>query len=175
MISDWPVYKEEYHFPVQEKSIEIMKEAVRGIRNVRTQMNVAPSKKASVYVVSEQEELLQIFEEGKLFFASLASASEVILQKNREGIADDAVSVVIPNATLYIPLSDLVDIQAEIARLEKEEKRLAGELQRSKGMLSNERFLSKAPQSKIDEEKEKQQKYEQLMAGVKERLSQLRG
>ncbi len=174
MISDWPVYKEEYHFPVQEKSIEIMKEAVRGIRNVRTQMNVAPSKKASVYVVSEQEELLQIFEEGKLFFASLASASEVILQKNREGIADDAVSVVIPNATLYIPLSDLVDIQAEIARLEKEEKRLAGELQRSKGMLSNERFLSKAPQSKIDEEKEKQQKYEQLMAGVKERLSQLR-
>ncbi len=175
MISDWPVYKEEYHFPVQEKSIEIMKEAVRGIRNARTQMNVAPSKKASVYVVSEQEELLQIFEEGKLFFASLASASEVILQKSREGIADDAVSVVIPNATLYIPLSDLVDIQAEIARLEKEEKRLAGELQRSKGMLSNERFLSKAPQSKIDEEKEKQQKYEQLMAGVKERLSQLRG
>ncbi len=175
MISDWPVYKEEYHFPVQEKSIEIMKEAVRGIRNVRTQMNVAPSKKASVYVVSDQEELLQIFEEGRLFFASLASASEVVLQKDREGIAEDAVSVVIPNATLYIPLSDLVDIQAEIARLEKEEKRLAGELQRSKGMLSNERFLSKAPQSKIDEEKEKQQKYEQLMAGVQERLSQLRG
>ncbi len=175
MISDWPVYKEEYHFPVQEKSIEIMKEAVRGIRNVRTQMNVAPSKKASVYVVSDQEEMLQIFEEGRLFFASLASASEVILQKDRTGIAEDAVSVVIPNATLYIPLSDLVDIQAEIARLEKEEKRLAGELQRSKGMLSNERFLSKAPQSKIDEEKEKQQKYEQLMAGVQERLSQLRG
>ncbi len=175
MISDWPVYKEEYHFPVQEKSIEIMKEAVRGIRNVRTQMNVAPSKKASVYVVSDQEEMLQIFEEGRLFFASLASASEVVLQKDREGIAEDAVSVVIPNATLYIPLSDLVDIQAEIARLEKEEKRLAGELQRSKGMLSNERFLSKAPQSKIDEEKEKQQKYEQLMAGVQERLSQLRG
>ncbi len=175
MISDWPVYKEEYHFPVQEKSIEIMKEAVRGIRNVRTQMNVAPSKKASVYVISDQEEMLQIFEEGRLFFASLASASEVVLQKDREGIAEDAVSVVIPNATLYIPLSDLVDIQAEIARLEKEEKRLAGELQRSKGMLSNERFLSKAPQSKIDEEKEKQQKYEQLMAGVQERLSQLRG
>ncbi len=175
MISDWPVYKEEYHFPVQEKSIEIMKEAVRGIRNVRTQMNVAPSKKASVYVVSDQKEMLQIFEEGRLFFASLASASEVVLQKDREGIAEDAVSVVIPNATLYIPLSDLVDIQAEIARLEKEEKRLAGELQRSKGMLSNERFLSKAPQSKIDEEKEKQQKYEQLMAGVQERLSQLRG
>ncbi len=175
MISDWPVYKEEYHFPVQEKSIEIMKEAVRGIRNVRTQMNVAPSKKASVYVVSDQEEMLQIFEEGRLFFASLASASEVVLQKDREGIAEDAVSVVIPNATLYIPLSDLVDIQAEIVRLEKEEKRLAGELQRSKGMLSNERFLSKAPQSKIDEEKEKQQKYEQLMAGVQERLSQLRG
>ncbi len=175
MISDWPVYKEEYHFPVQEKSIEIMKEAVRGIRNVRTQMNVAPSKKASVYVISDQEEMLQIFEEGRLFFASLASASEVVLQKDREDIAEDAVSVVIPNATLYIPLSDLVDIQAEIARLEKEEKRLAGELQRSKGMLSNERFLSKAPQSKIDEEKEKQQKYEQLMAGVQERLSQLRG
>ncbi|MDO4285957.1 MAG: valine--tRNA ligase [Eubacteriales bacterium] len=174
MISQWPVYREEFSFPEQEKAIDTIKEAVRGIRNVRTQMNVAPSKKASVYVVSAEPSLLHIFEEGRLFFATLASASEVLLQETKEGIADDAVSVVIPNATLYLPLSDLVDIQAEIGRLEKEEKRLAGELQRSRGMLTNERFLSKAPQSKIDEEKEKQHKYEQLMAGVQERLAQLR-
>jgi len=173
MISEWPVYKDEWNFAKEEKAIEIIKEAVRGIRNVRTQMNVAPSKKASAYVVSEKKEILDIFEEGKLFFASLAYASEVILQSDKEGIADDAVSVVIANATVYIPFAELVDINQEIERLQKEEKRLEGELARVNGMLSNERFISKAPEAKIAEEKEKKEKYEQMMEQVKIRLQQL--
>ena len=174
MISSWPVYTEERNFAKEEKEIEIMKEAIRGIRNVRTSMNVPPSKKAQVYVVSEKPEMRAIFEEGKLFFASLAYASEVIVQADKNGIADDAVSVVIANANVYIPFAELVDIAQEIERLEKEEKKLAGELARVNGMLNNANFVSKAPAAKIEEEKAKLEKYTQMMEQVKERLAQLR-
>ncbi|WP_026665141.1 valine--tRNA ligase [Butyrivibrio sp. FC2001] len=174
MISTWPEYKDEWNYAADEKAIETIKEGVRGIRNIRTQMNVAPSRKALVYVVSDKEEVLDIFRTGKLFFETLASASESVCQNDKSGIADDAVSVVLAEATIYIPFSDLVDISAEIERLEKEKKRLEGELKRSQSMLSNERFLSKAPAEKIEEEKEKQKKYEQTYAQVAERLAQLK-
>ncbi len=174
MISRWPEYLEERSFPKEEKAIEIIKEAVRGIRNVRSEMNVAPGRKASVHVVSQDKEILDTFEEGKLFFAALASASEVVLQMDKAGIDPDAVSVVIPGATLYIPFADLVDIAQELQRLEKEQKRLEGELARVNGMLSNERFLSKAPEAKIAEEKEKLAKYTKMKEQVDARLEQLR-
>ncbi|MCI8356835.1 MAG: valine--tRNA ligase [Lachnospiraceae bacterium] len=173
MVSDWPVYREEWNFAKEESAIELMKEAVRGIRNVRTQMNVAPSRKAAVYVVSEKEEVRGVFAEGRLFFTSLAGASELTIQADRSGIADDAVSVVIPNATLYIPFAELVDIGQEIERLTKEKERLAGELARVNGMLGNERFLSKAPEAKIAEERAKLEKYEQMKEQVESRLAQL--
>jgi valyl-tRNA synthetase len=174
MVSEWPVYHEEYLFADEEESIEVIKAAVRGIRNIRTEMNVAPSRKAAVYVVSTKKEITDIFNTDRLFFETLAYASEVTIQENKAGIADDAVSVVIADATLYMPFTDLVDISQEIDRLEKEEKRLEGELARSKGMLSNERFLSKAPKEKVDEERSKQEKYEQTMKQVRDRLTQLR-
>ena len=175
MISNWPVYKEEFSFRVEENAIETIKEAVRGIRNTRTSMNVAPSRKAKVYVVSAEESLRSIFENGKVFFAALGYASEVIVQDNKNGIDSDAVSVVIPNGTIYMPFAELVDIAKEIERLENEEKRLNGELARVNGMLSNERFVSKAPAAKLQEEKDKLEKYTQMMEQVKERLSHLRG
>ena len=175
MISNWPVYKEEFSFPVEENAIETIKEAVRGIRNTRTSMNVAPSRKAKVYVVSAKESLRSIFENGRVFFAALGYASEVIVQDNKNGIDSDAVSVVIPNGTIYMPFAELVDIAKEIERLENEEKRLNGELARVNGMLSNERFVSKAPAAKLQEEKDKLEKYTQMMEQVKERLSHLRG
>ena len=173
MISRWPEYSEDKNYPKEEKDIEIIKEAVRGIRNIRTEMNVAPSKKATVYVVSEDEGIRRTFEEGKLFFATLSYASEVLVQKDKTGIADDAVSVMIAGAALYIPFAELVDIQAEIERLEKEEKRLAGEIARCEGMLKNEKFISKAPEAKVAEEKEKLAKYTNLAEQVKARLAQL--
>lgn len=174
MISSWPVYLKERAFAEEEREIELIKEAVRGIRNVRTEMNVPPSKKALVYVVSGQEEILQVFANSGLFFASLAYASEVRTQADKKGIEEDAVSVVIPGAVCYIPFAELVDIGKEIERLEKEEKRLAGELARVNGMLSNEKFITKAPAAKIEEEKGKLLKYQQMMEQVKERLAQLR-
>ena len=173
MISSWPVYREERSFAKEEKDIEIIKEAVRGIRNIRTEMNVAQSRKASVYVVSESEDIQASFKEGALFFASLAYANEIFVQADKEGIASDAVSVVIPGATLYIPFAELVDINQEIERLKKEEKRLMGEIARAEGMLKNERFLSKAPEAKVAEEKEKLAKYTQMAEQVRERLQQL--
>ncbi len=174
MVSSWPVQKAEWNFAKEEKDIETIKEAVRGIRNVRTEMNVPPSKKALVYVVSTQKELLNVFRESGLFFASLAYASEVKTQADKAGIADDAVSVVIPGAVCYIPFAQLVDIRKEIERLEKEEKRLQGELARVNGMLNNEKFISRAPAAKIEEEKTKLSKYQQMMDQVTERLAQLR-
>ena len=173
MSSKWPEFTEDRAFAKEEKDIEIIKEAVRGIRNIRTEMNVAPSRKASVFVVSGDEDILATFTEGKLFFASLAYANEVSMQKDKAGIPEDAVSVVIPGATLYIPFAELVDIAQEIERLKKEQKRLEGELARVNGMLSNERFISKAPEAKINEEKEKLAKYTQMMEQVTTRLAQL--
>ena len=173
MVSKWPVYREELAFPKEEKDIEIIKEAVRGIRNIRTEMNVAPSKKATVYVVSEDADIRRTFEEGKLFFASLAYASEVFVQADKCGIAEDAVSVMIAGAALYIPFAELVDIKAEIERLKKEEKRLSGEIARCEGMLKNEKFISKAPEAKVAEEKEKLAKYTNLAEQVRVRLAQL--
>ena len=173
MISEWPVYKDEWNFAQDEKAIETIKEAVRGIRNVRTQMIVAPYRKAKVFVVSDKEEVLDIFRTGKLFFESLAYASESVCQTGKDNIADDAVSVVLADATVYIPFSDLVDLAAEIERLTKEQKKLEGELKRSQNMLSNEKFLAKAPAEKIAEEKEKQLKYQQTYDQIKERLAQL--
>ena len=173
MVSAWPEYKAEWNFEQDEYAVETIKEAVRAIRNVRTSMNVAPSKKAKVYVVSENEKLLQIFEHSKVFFATLGYASEVFLQKDKQGIADDAVSVVIPEASIYMPFAELVDIAKEVERLQKEEERLTKELARVNGMLSNEKFVSKAPEAKINEEKAKLEKYTQMMEQVKARLAQL--
>ena len=173
MISRWPEFTEEWHFTEDEAAVEMIKEAVRGIRNVRTGMNVPPSKKAKVFVVSESENVRNTFENGKVFFATLGSASEVTVQADRSGIDEDAVSAVLPEAVIYMPFAELVDIDKEIERLQKEEQRLTKELARVNGMLSNERFMSKAPESKVAEERAKLEKYSQMMDQVKERLTHL--
>lgn len=173
MVSSWPEYRNDWSFEQEEQEVEIIKEAVRSIRNVRTAMNVPPSKKAKVYVVSENSGLLEIFRHSQVFFATLGYASEVCLQRDKAGISEDAVSAVIPQAAIYMPFAELVDISKEIERLTKEKERLAKELARVDGMLGNQRFVSKAPEEKIAQEKEKREKYAQMMAQVQERLAQL--
>ena len=173
MISSWPVYDEANNFAAEEKAIETIKEAVRNIRNLRADMNVAPSRKALVYVVSASEDVKNIFNNSLGFFGTLAYASEVKVQADKAGIPDDAVSTVIPDAVIYIPFAELGDIDKEIERLKKEEGRLQGEIKRCNGMLNNERFTSKAPQAKIDEEKAKLVKYTQMLEQVTERLATL--
>lgn len=174
MISSWPTYNNKHNFSLEEKSIETIKEAVRGIRILRKDMNVPPSKKAQVYIVSKNKEVREIFENGKTFFSLLAYASDLKIQIDKKGISEDAVSVVIQDAIVYIPFDELVDINQEIERLEKEQKRLLGEVKRSTGMLSNQKFVEKAPADKIQEEKEKLVKYEQMLKQIVERLIQLK-
>lgn len=174
MISNWPIYIERYNFTDDEQAVEMIKDAVKGIRNVRAELNVPPSKKATVIVVSEEEKIRSVFNSSRVFFATLGYASEVEVRADKAGIGEDAVSAVIPGATIYIPFAELVDISKEIERLEKEQTRLEGELKRVNGMLSNERFISKAPEAKINEERAKLEKYTNMMEQVTERLKNLK-
>ena len=172
MLSDWPVYKEEWNFPAEEVAIEHCKDLVKGIRNVRSEMDVPPSRKAKLYIVSEDDALRATFDANKEVYVNLAFTNEIAVQADKAGISDNAVSIVIPGAVVYLPLEDLVDFEKEKERLMKEKEKLEKELARSKGMLSNERFLNNAKPEKVQEEKDKLAKYEQMMAQVMERLAQ---
>ena len=173
MMSSWPVYEEKWNDAENENILNHYKEIVRGVRNVRSEMNVPNSRKATIYVVCEDEKLakgLAVLKESAMM---MASAGDFIVQANKSGIADDAVSVVVPDATVYVPLEELIDFEQEKERLTKEETRLNKEIARSNGMLNNEKFVSKAPAAKVQEEREKLEKYEQMLAQVKERLAGL--
>ena len=174
MMSDWPVYTEDRAFADAEYVVEHFKEIIRGVRNVRAEMNVPNSRKATVYVVCDDENLRAGLEHLGNSAMMMAAANDFVIQETKEGIAEDAVSVVVPDATVYVPLEELIDFEQEIERLTKEEARLTKEIARSNGMLNNEKFLSKAPQAKVDEEKAKLEKYTQMMAQVKERLASLK-
>ena len=174
MISSWPAVRDDFRYPHEEEAIENIKNAVRAVRAARNERKVAPSRKSKIYVVSDRQEILSMFDENRMFFETLASASETLFRTDKSDVPDGSLSVVLPFATLYLPLADLMDVTAEIARLEKEEKRLMGELKRSAGMLQNEKFLAKAPEAKIAAERDKQKAYEEQMKGVREELAQLR-
>ena len=174
MISSWPEYKESSCYPEAENIVDHMKEIIRGVRNVRAEMNVAPSRKAKTYIVCENENLCQGFEEIKESSMPLMSANEIQIQSDKSGIAEDAVSVVVADAVVYLPMEELVDFEQELERLTKEEARLTKELARVNGMLNNEKFISKAPEAKINEERAKLEKYTQMMEQVQERLKGLR-
>ena len=174
MISDWPVYNDQWSFETEEAMMEALKDITKGVRNLRAEMNVPNSKKAQFFVVCSDDTYAQWYHVLKDDYKNFIGASEIKVQKDKDGIADSAVSVVLPHGTVYIPFEDLVDVAKELERLTKEEERLNKELARVNGMLSNERFLSKAPESKIAEEKEKLEKYTGMLAQVKERLEQIR-
>ena len=174
MLAPWPEYTEEWKFAKEEADVETIKVLVKGIRNIRSEMNVPPSRKAKYFIVSPDADLCELFASHKDIYSQLISASEIDVQADKAGIPEDAVSVVIPNAVVYIPLEELVDMAKERERLEKEKAKLAKELARSNGMLNNEKFLSKAPQAKVDEEKAKLEKYKQMMEDVENRLAQLK-
>ena len=174
MLSKWPEFTSEFDFEEDEKAIELMKEAIKNIRNIRAEMNVAPSKKAKVFVVSENEDVRNIFEHGKVFFATLAYASEVVVQADKTGIDDDAVSTVIHNGVIYMPFAELVDIAKEKERLTKEREKLIKEVERVEKKLSNQGFVSKAPEKVIAEEKAKMEKYSTMLKAVEEQIERLK-
>ena len=173
MISDWPVYEESIDDQDAEKAMIRVMDLVREVRNVRTGMNVPPSKKAKLIVVSEDASVRDIYAELAGIYSNLAGASEVSVQSDNGSVPDKAVSAVVPDATAYMPLDELVDMGKELERLQKEQKRLEGELKRSHGMLGNQKFLDKAPAEKIEEEKAKLADYEKMLLDVKKRISEM--
>ena len=173
MISNWPEFKAEWDNKEAEAQAELMKAVTRAIRNTRTSMNVAPSRKAKVYLVADDDATAKTLTDLIPSYQHLISASEVCVQTDKADIEDNAVSTVIDKATVYMPLADLVDFEKEKERLTKEKTRLEGELKRVNGMLNNEKFMSKAPEKKVAEEKEKLAKYQAMMSKVEEELAKL--
>ena len=173
MVSSWPEYKEEWDNKEAEQDAGVMKAVIKAVRNTRTSMEVLPSRKAKVYIVADSSEAADTYQRLSGSFAHMLYASEVAVQTDKTGIEENAVSAVTSNATIYMPLSDLVDFEKEKERLMKEKKRLEGELKRVNGMLGNEKFISKAPASKIEEEKGKLAKYQAMMDKVEEELLKL--
>ncbi len=174
MISSWPKYRAEWEFPAAEELMGHVKDITRGIRNMRAEMNVPNNRRTKVFIVSGDRELLNGMEVLKESVKPLMLANDIILQCEKKEAAEDAVSIVVPGAAVYLPLEDLVDFEQELERLTKEEEKLTKEIARAKGMLSNEKFLSKAPEKKVQEEKEKLEKYTQMLEQVKERMAGLK-
>ena len=174
VIAKWPEADAAREFTAEAANVDIIKDAVRAIRTVRTDMNVPPSRKAAVYVVSDKQEIRDVFEGSSSFFGTLGYASEVNVQADKTGIGEDAVSAVIHNAVIYIPFAELVDIDKELERLGKEKARLEAEIERGEKMLSNPGFVERAPEAKVNAERGKLAKYKETYSQVCERISALK-
>lgn len=174
IVAQWPECKENELDKEAEEKMELIMNGVKNIRNVRSEMNVAPSRKAKLMVLAKSENVIKIIVENEEYFKTLASVSEIEIVKNKDEVPSDAVSTVIDGAELFLPLDDLIDFEKEIERLEKEKSKLEGEIKRVVGKLSNEGFVKKAPAKLVEEEKEKQAKYEEMLSSVLERLESLK-
>ena len=170
MISDWSVAKDELNFDADEENLETIKEAIKAVRNLRAEMNVPPSKKAKLVIITEDTELFTL---GTAFYLKLAGANEVVVTKDKAEIPENSVSVVVNKAEIFMPQGDLVDKEKEIERLNAEKKRLEDEIKRVESKLSNESFVAKAPQAVVDKEKEKGDMYREMLSKVLEGLEKL--
>ena len=173
MISDWPVYRDEMDFADAEKAVSSFQEVVRGIRNTRNEMNVPQNRKTNIYIVGKDAECCARFESCKKSFTNLAFAKEIHVQQDKNGIGEDAVSIVVADGVVYLPLEDLIDREKEIERLTKEQERLTKEIARCEGMLNNPNFVNKAPAAKVEAEKEKLEKYKEMKEKVNLQLTQM--
>ena len=170
-IAKWPEYKEEKEFIDDEKSMQFVIDAIKSIRNVRAENNVPASRKVSITIIPSSEESKKSFEEGKIFFERLASASETVIADKNIKISPDAVSVV--TAGGMVTIENLIDKDKEIERLTKEKEKLEAEVTRSEKKLGNPGFVNKAPKAVVDEEKAKEEKYKEMLQKVTTRLNSL--
>jgi len=173
MVSDWPTLNENEIYESEEKQMELLMDAIRSIRNVRTNMGVVPSRKTNVILVTNDDQVKEMFLSGKAFLERLASVSDVHAQNDKNGIPVTAVACVFGGGEIYIPLEDLIDIDKECERLNKEKARLEGELARVDGKLNNQEFVGKAPERVIAAEREKRVTYQEMLQNIMQRLTQL--
>ncbi|MBQ7794574.1 MAG: valine--tRNA ligase [Clostridia bacterium] len=163
MISEFPKYDPALDFPEAEKDMEMIMSAIGALRNRRAEMNVPPSKKAKLIIVTDKTD---VYTTGEPFFVKLASASEVEITDDRANAPSNAVNIVVDGAELFLPLAELVDKDKELERLNKEKKDLEAEIKRVEGKLSNQGFVAKAPQKVVDEERAKGEKYREMLEKV---------
>ena len=171
MISDWPDADKIPASPDEAEMMETLMDAIRGIRAVRKEMDVAPSRKAHIIVVTPSDKTASMFVNGEGFLARLASVSGLETRKDKEGIPSTAVAAMFKGGEIYLPLEDLIDISKELERLGKEKERLEGEIKRVSGKLSNESFVSKAPAAVVDQERAKLVKYEEMHKSIVDRIA----
>ena len=171
MLADWPKYDESLNFGAEAAHMESVMNAIRSIRNRRAEMNVPPSKKSTLYVVSDKGE---IFRQGEGFICRLAYADKVIICENDPEGHENMVCVVTNDAKLYIPLEELIDFEKELARLEKEKANCLKQIAMFEGKLSNEAFVSRAPEKVVAEQREKLEKNRALLAQLEESEKRLR-
>ena len=172
IVAKWPDIREKTVFDREELAIEKIKKLIVEIRNIRSKMNVHPSKKSKLIIVSSEFD--DEIKESEEFLLKLGFANEISFVKDESQIPQNAVSIVIDDLKIFIPFEELVDIKEEIERLEGEKKRLEAEVLRGEKMLSNPGFINKAPEKKVNEEKEKLENYKNMLKNVEERLSGLR-
>jgi len=172
MISNWPEYTDKFNFKFEEDELEMLKSIIVEIRNVRSNLNVHPSRKSKLIFVTKKYS--DLIEESKAFLEKLGFSNEIVIQSNKEGIDPNAISIIKKDIELYIPFNDLVDISAEIKRLNDEKENAKSELKRAQGMLSNDNFTSKAPAKLVDAEKEKVKKYSQVIEQIDARIEELK-
>ncbi len=174
MISKWPTIRKEFVFDKEEQFMEDIKQIIVGIRNIRAKLNVHPSKKSKlIVVVKNMEEMKKQIEEVKPILQKLGFAEEIVVQENKVGIPQNAMSVIQNGIEVYLPFEELVDLEEEKKRLQGEKEKLISEVERAEKMLSNPGFVNKAPEAKINEEKEKLAKYKDMLENVEERLKSL--
>lgn len=169
-VAKWPEYNKSRVYEEDVKKIEHVIEAIRAVRNIRSEMNVPNSRKAKIMIVPSDSDSRTAFEEGKIYFEKLASASDIVFPA-KEKVPKDAVSAVIPGGELFLPLDDLVDKEKELERLNKEREKLEKEVERVNNKLSNQGFISKAPEKILNEEREKQRKYQEMLDKLIERIN----
>ncbi len=174
VLSKWPEYSESKNYKIEEEQIETIKEVVKAIRNARLEKNIAPSRKIKAIIVSEDDKTINTFNEQGDVFKSLANVSELIIKTSKDETTENAVSLIVKNATIYLPLKGLVDFEVELTRLAKEKEKLEKEIERIDNKLSNEGFVAKAPEKVITEEKEKRIGYKNMLDKVVEEMKKLK-
>lgn len=173
IVSKWPEHKEELVFEKEEKATEYIENAIREIRNARSEMNIENSKKSNTLVYTKDPEVKEIFEEMKGLLLSLGYSNSVEITDDEGRKNSENIAIVLDKAEIQLPLKELVDFEKELKRLQKDKKDAEAELKRAKGKLSNQGFVSKAPAKLIEEEKEKVTKYEEILKTVEEQIAKV--
>ena len=174
ILATWPLYNDNLTFQDSVASIEYIKVAIKAIRNARAETNIVPSRKSKQIFVTKDERIKDYILKGKRYFMNLASADDIEILEDKIGLGKDNISVILDKCEVFLPLKDLIDFEKELERIEKEKEKLEGEIKRVKSKLTNEGFISKAPEKIILEEKEKQKKYEDMLEKVLERLESIK-